>query len=140
MNSARVRLIGTSGCESGMSAKFISLNARSVRRFDRRSLLICAIIVSELASTGRRETSSFHALSTGKICIAATMASASVVLNRTELVTTGAGPRRRPAWLTLSAFADRTALHHNRTKMTFRRLMRLGGVERQVLCQGEQRR
>ena len=80
-----------------MSAKFISLNARRVRRVDKRSLLICATMASELVSVGRREMSSFHALSAGKTCIAARIASASGVLNSTALVTLGAGPRRRPA-------------------------------------------
>src|SRR5260221_281938 len=55
--------------------------------------------MSELVSNGRREISSFHGLSRGMICIEARMASAWLVLNNTALVTTGAVPRIRPAWL-----------------------------------------
>src|SRR6266487_5436560 len=77
----------------------------SVRRAGSRSELICAIIASEFVNTGRRETSSFQALVVGKICIAETIASASGVLNRMELVTTGGEPRMRPSWLMRSANA-----------------------------------
>src|SRR2546430_9969122 len=112
----------------------ISLNARSVRRVDNRSLPICAIMASELARNGRREMSSFHALSTGNTCIAARIASASGVLKRTALVSTGAAPRIRPAWLMRSALADRTELHHNRTKKTLKRFMRLAGIKMQIRC------
>src|SRR2546425_4038425 len=83
--------------------KFISKKARKVRRLEERSEMIWAIIASEFVSNGRRETSSFQGLVTGKICIAETIASASGVLNRTELVTTGTGPRMRPSWLIRSA-------------------------------------
>ena len=41
--------------------------------------------------------SSFHALVTGMICIAATIASASGVLNNVGVVATGAGPRILPS-------------------------------------------
>ncbi len=41
--------------------------------------------------------SSFHALVTGMICIAATMASAAGVLNKIGVATTGAGPRILPS-------------------------------------------
>src|SRR2546430_10513147 len=63
----------------------ISLNARSVRRVDNRSLPICAIMASELARNGLREMSSFHALSTGNTCIAATIASARSEEHTSEL-------------------------------------------------------
>src|SRR5688572_31782348 len=55
----------------------------------RSSENICAIIASEFASNGRREMSSFQALSRGKICNADTTASASGVLNRMAFVTAG---------------------------------------------------
>ena len=61
--------------------------------------MICAIIASEFASTGRLEMHSFHGFVTGKICMADTTASAFVVLNRMALVTAGRGPRMRPSWL-----------------------------------------
>ena len=50
---------------------------------------IFAIIASEFFSTGRFEISVFHGLSTGKICIAETTASASGVLNKIGCVTGG---------------------------------------------------
>src|SRR5258708_5287999 len=77
--------IGTGGWLSGTSTKFISLNARNLGLLvptAKSSEKICAIIASELASRGRREMSSFQALSRGKSCSADTTASASVVLNR----------------------------------------------------------
>ena len=94
---SRRKRIGTGGCEFGTSTKFISWNARRVRRLASRSAMICAIMASEFGNKGRREMSSFQALVTGKICIAETMASAWAVLKRTALVTTGAGPRIRPS-------------------------------------------
>ncbi len=53
--------------------------------------MICAIIASEFASTGRLEMHSFHGFVTGKICMADTTASAFDVLNRMAFVTTGNG-------------------------------------------------
>src|ERR1700730_18231972 len=61
--------------------------------------MIWAIIVLELESRGRRETSSFQALSRGMICIAETIASPAGVLNNVGVVTKGSGPRIRPSWL-----------------------------------------
>src|SRR5438477_434766 len=46
-------------------------------------------MASELAKRGRCETSSFHGLVTGMICIAETTASASGVLNRVGLASCG---------------------------------------------------
>ena len=97
---------GTSGWLLGTKMKFISLNARSFGLFVPTAFSsekICAIMASEFGSNGRREMSSFHPLSRGKICKPAITASASGVLNRMALVTTGIGPRMRPAWLMRSA-------------------------------------
>jgi len=60
---------------------------------------ICPIIAAEFTSTGRFETHSFQGFVTGKICIVLTTASAFVVSNRMEFVTTCNVPRRRPSWL-----------------------------------------
>lgn len=56
-----------------------------------------AMIAAESACTGRPETTSFHGLLRGMICIAATMASALAVLNSTGSLKRGSGPSARPA-------------------------------------------
>ena len=78
---------------------------QSAGAIDPRFDMICAIIASEFASTGRLEMHSFHGFVTGKICMADTTASALVVLNKMEFVTTGSGPRMRPSWLIRAATA-----------------------------------
>src|SRR6267142_1858529 len=98
-----MKAMGTKGWESGTKTKFISWKTQSVRRFVDRSAIIWAIMAPELVSTGRCETSSFHALVTGNICSAETMASACGVLKTTEFVTTGTGPSMRLSWLMRSA-------------------------------------
>ncbi len=56
-----------------------------------------AIILAELGCKGSEEMSSFHGLSRGKTCSAARILSASGVLNRTGLVTSGIFGRSAPA-------------------------------------------
>src|SRR5882724_11799961 len=114
--------MGWVGWASGTSTKFISGSATSDWRLDKRFDMICAIMASEFASTGRRETSSFQGLVTGKICIAETTASALVVLNKMELVTTGKGPRMRPSWLMRSA---KTVVAENQPAITMGRTRRI---------------
>src|SRR5215204_4176067 len=96
--------------------------------------MICAIIASELDSSGRAEISSFQALVTGKTCIADTIVSACAVLNTTVLVTTGAGPRIRPSWLTRSAQTPasdtRRSSHRNQKCLTERPIT--SGLNEQV--------
>ena len=61
-----------------------------------------AIIASLFGNSGRFEMSSFHGLSRGMICIEASTASASGVLNSKGALTASSGPNARPSWLVRS--------------------------------------
>src|SRR5205814_8800083 len=67
-------------------------------------------IFAELGCTGSLEISAFHGLSGGKTCRAARILSASGVLNRTGLVTSGIFGRSAPA--AASAVVSRRGQNH----------------------------